>query len=115
MQDVDTTEPKSSDGATEPCKSAVSDPDRNVDTVFPINATAGTQLQLDTQNSSTYKLWRFKPTDEFNDDNSFTVVNLETGWCVDANNGFDDLSPVTVNPCSGADSQIWSLKPVTGG
>ncbi|KAJ3307345.1 hypothetical protein HDU76_004651 [Blyttiomyces sp. JEL0837] len=82
---------------------------------FPNKGAAGSQLMLDTQSSSSDKFWRFNPTNELNDDNTFTFVNMETGWCVDANQGLNDFSPVTLNPCSGGESQIWTLRQVNGG
>ncbi|KAJ3289639.1 hypothetical protein HDU76_007509, partial [Blyttiomyces sp. JEL0837] len=83
--------------------------------VVPKETPAGGPLQLNYQTSnSTNKYWRLSPTTGIDDDNTYTFVNAETGWCADAKDGMTDFSVVTLNPCSGSHSQIWTLKEVSG-
>ncbi|KAJ3308265.1 hypothetical protein HDU76_004048, partial [Blyttiomyces sp. JEL0837] len=47
-------------------------------------APAYTQLQLEPQNGKTNQYLKFVLTNEYGDDNTFAIVNYQTGYCVDA-------------------------------
>ncbi|KAJ3276311.1 hypothetical protein HDU76_010541, partial [Blyttiomyces sp. JEL0837] len=49
-------------------------------------AAAGTPLQLFPYKDGQNQFYKLVPTDEYRDDNYYTIVNLQTGYCVDALN-----------------------------
>ncbi|KAJ3308264.1 hypothetical protein HDU76_004047 [Blyttiomyces sp. JEL0837] len=66
----------------------------------------GTQLQLYSSNGGQAQQFRFEPTD----DGYFTVINQETGYCLDvSNSAIDNGSPVALFTCNGQDNQKWSV------
>ncbi|KAJ3319858.1 hypothetical protein HDU76_000433 [Blyttiomyces sp. JEL0837] len=75
-------------------------------------SAAGTQLQTYQYNGGKNQFFTFVPTNQYGDDNSYKIVNLQTGYCVDAlGRGTTNGTPVGLYNCNdGADNQIWSLK-----
>ncbi|KAJ3298175.1 hypothetical protein HDU76_006481 [Blyttiomyces sp. JEL0837] len=80
-------------------------------------AAAGTQLYLYPYNGGNKQFYRFVPTNQYGDDNYYTIVNLNTGYCLDTlNRGTGNGAAVGLFNCvAAAENQIWSLKPFNGG
>ncbi|KAJ3324666.1 hypothetical protein HDU76_013371 [Blyttiomyces sp. JEL0837] len=81
-----------------------------------VPAPAHTHLQLYTYNGGTNQLFKFVPTNQYFDDNTYTIVHMGTGYCVDALSfGYHNRDPVGLFQCNGKENQVWSLKPYNGG
>ncbi|KAJ3318950.1 hypothetical protein HDU76_000685 [Blyttiomyces sp. JEL0837] len=82
-----------------------------------------TQLQLNTTTLSDTQLFAFIPTYKYyNNDNSFFIKHLRTGYCVETS-GTKTGNAITLNACSyesavpvpSFSNQIWSVNPSNGG
>ncbi|KAJ3324662.1 hypothetical protein HDU76_013367 [Blyttiomyces sp. JEL0837] len=75
-----------------------------------------TQLQLYSSTAAANQFFKFVPTNPFSDDNTYTIVHYQTGYCMDALTfGTQNGDAVGLYPCSGNSNQMWSLKPYNGG
>ncbi|KAJ3324663.1 hypothetical protein HDU76_013368 [Blyttiomyces sp. JEL0837] len=75
-----------------------------------------TQLQLYSSSGASNQMFKFVPTNPYTEDNQYTIVHLQTGYCMDAlSYGTNNGDAVGLFPCTGASNQMWSLNPYNGG
>ncbi|KAJ3331080.1 hypothetical protein HDU76_004122 [Blyttiomyces sp. JEL0837] len=79
-------------------------------------AAEGTQLQLYPPNGGDNQYFKFVPTDQYGADNYYTIVHMQTGYCVDLLRGVTaNGAGIGLFHCQGSDNQVWSLHPINGG